>query len=178
MTKRNRESNKKLELLKCLLGDPTRSVSKTAETIGTYQRMVWQKKKELEDDHVIWGYTTVIDESKLDHVLYEALFKIKPLSIAFADLIIGRLLSEAPMKEGIRLIDVFYTTGDYACIIRFSAPDNAAAKMYYETLRIVYKDHFLEEPLLLEVNFPLVKMGKLNPELKKIYDLVPKVIAE
>lgn len=175
MVKKNRKSNKKLELLNCLFEDPTRSVSKTAEMIGTYERMVWQKKKELESDHTIWGYTVVIDESKVNHVLYEALFKIKPMSKSFVDLIIERLASEAPVKEGVRLIDVFYTTGDYACIVRFSAPDSATAKVYYETLRIVYEDFFLEEPLLLEINFPLVRAGKVNPEIENLYDFLPKV---
>jgi len=175
MVKNDRKSDKELELLKCLLEDPTRSVSKTAEMIGTYERMVWQKKKELEADHTIWGYTAVIDESKVNHVLYEALFKIKPMSKSFVDLIIERLTSEAPVKEGARLIDMFYTTGDYACIVRFSAPDSATAKMYYETLRIVYEDFFLEEPLLLEINFPLVRTGKLNPEIEELYNFLPKV---
>ena len=175
MAKKNPKSDKKLELLKCLLEDPTRSVSKTAEMMGTYERMVWQKKKELEADHTIWGYTTIIDESKVHHVLYETLFKIKPMSKSFVDLIIERLTSEALVKEGVRLIDVFYTTGDYACIVRFSAPDHATAKVYYETLRIVYEDFFLEEPLLLEINFPLVRTSKLNPEIEKLYDFLPKV---
>lgn len=178
MVKKDRKNDKKLELLKCLLEDPTRSVSKTAEMIGTYERMVWQKKKELEADHTIWGYTTVIDESKVNHALYEALFKIKPMSKSFVDRIIERLIAEAPVREGVRLIDVFYTTGDYACIVRFSAPDHATAKVYYEALRIVYEDFFLEEPLLLEINFPLVRTGKLNPEIEKLYDFLPKVKAK
>ena len=174
MARKDLEKNKKLELLQCLLEEPRLTNTKLAETINTYRRMAGQKKRELEQNHTIWGYTTVIDEHKINYVLYEALFKIKPITKEFADIIIERLTSEAPVKEGVRLIDVFYTTGEYACVIRFSAPDSTTAKVYYETLRIVYKD-FLEEPHLLEINFPLVKMGKLNPELKKLYDFIPKI---
>jgi len=29
--------------------------------------------------------------------------------------------------------------------------------------------------LLCDVNFSLVRMGKMNPELEKLYDFIPKI---
>jgi len=175
MTKKDSKSSRKLELLKCLLEDPTRSVGKIAEKINMYRRTIWQKKKELEADHIIWGYTAVIDEGKIGHVLYIALFRIKPISKAFVDLTIKRLTTGAASNEGVRVIDVLYINGYYDVIIRFSAPDHTTARRYYETLRSVYSDYFLGESLLCDVNFSMVRMGKLNPELEKLYDFVPKI---
>ena len=170
------KNNLKRAVLKCLLEDPTRSVNKLAKKFDTYRRRVWRKKKELEDDHVIWGYTAVIDESKIGQVLYIALFRIKPiLSKGFVDLVIERLATGAPSKDGVRAIDVLYINGYYDVIVRFSAPDHTTARRYYETLRSVYSDYFLEESSLCDVNFSMVRMGKLNPELEKLYDFVPKV---
>ena len=97
------------------------------------------------------------------------------MSKKFPDLVIHRLTTDAPSKIGVRLIDVLFTTGEYACIIRFSAQDHITAKRYYETIRAIYKDYFLEDPLLLEVDFPLIKGQKLNPELEKLYDFLPKI---
>ena len=174
MVKIDSKSDKKLDLLNCLMENPTLSISKTAEKINMYRRTVWQKKKELEKDYSIWGYTAVIDEGKIGHVLYIALFRIKPISKAFVDLIIKRLTTGAPSKEGVRAIDILYINGYYDVIIRFSAPDHATARRYYETLRSVYSDYFLEDHLLCDVNFSLVRMGKLNPELEKLYDFVPE----
>jgi len=175
MVKKDSKSSKKLDLLNCLIEDAAQSISKIAEKVNMYRRTVWQKKKELEEDHIIWGYTAVIDESKIGRGLYMALFKIKPISKAFADLIIKRLTEEKPSKEGVRVIDVLYINGYYDVIIRFSAPDHATARMYYETLRSVYKEYFLEDHLLCDVNFSLVRMGKVNPKLEKLYDFVPKI---
>ena len=170
------KNNLKMELLKHLLEDPTRSISKIAEKSNMYRRTVWRKKRELEEDHTIWGYTAVIDESKLGQVLYVALFRIKPiLSGEFADLIIERLTTRAPSNEGVRVIDILYINGFYDIVIKFSAPDHAIARMYYETLRSTYNEYFLEDPLLCDVNFSLVRMGKMNPELEKLYDFIPKV---
>ena len=147
MVKKDLKSSKKLDLLNCLLENPTQSICKIAEKTNMYRRTVRLKKRELEEDRTIWGYKAVIDESKIGHVLYVALFGIKPiLSREFADLIIERLSAEAPSIEGIRLIDILYINGYYDVIIRFSASDHATARMYHETLRSIYNEYFLEKP--------------------------------
>lgn len=176
MVKKDLKNSKNLDLLHCLLENPTQSINKIAEKINMYRRTVLRKKKELEDSHVIWGYTAVIDERKLDRALYIAIFKLRPISSKkLPDLVTRRLTTGASSELGVRLVDVLYTTGMYACILKFSAPDHTTATRYFETLRAVYKDYFLEEPLLFEVDFPLVRQGKLNPELEKVYDFVPKI---
>lgn len=100
-------------------------------------------------------------------------FKTKPLNKEFVDLIIQRLSTGMPAKYGVCIIDIYYIHGDYDVFIKFSAPDHSTARNYCEILRSVYKDHFLENPQISDVNFPLVQTGKLNPEIKKLYDLVP-----
>lgn len=176
MSKKDLKSNIKLKVLEYLAKDPIITVNKLAKKLGTYRQLVDKEKKELEDDHVIWGYTTIIDGSKLNHVLYIAIFKIRPmLSKEFAELVIRRLLTGSPKKHGVQLIEVLYTHGEYDVIVKFSALDHTTARRYYETIRSVYSDYFLEEPIILDVNFSLVQMGKLNPELKKLYDFIPKV---
>lgn len=175
MTRTEWEKGKKLELIQCLLEEPRVTNVKLAEKISTYPRMARERKKELETDHTIWGYTAVIDEGKVNHILYVAQFRIKPISKAFVDLIIERLTARSPSEEGVRIIDVFYTNGEYDCLIKFSAPDRATARRYYEDLRDTYKDFFRGDPSLSDVNFPVVKDGKVNPEIKKLYDFLPKI---
>lgn len=167
----------KMDLLKYLLDDPAISINKLAEKLGIYWRTADKKKKDLEDDHVIWGYTTVADEQKLGRVIYLALFKLKPITKDLPDLIIKKLTERKDRESGIRLINILYTQGAYGCILMFSAPDRAAAKMYYETIRVVFRDHFFD-PLLLDVNFSLLREGKLNPELTKLYDFIPETKEE
>ncbi|MBE3120838.1 MAG: Lrp/AsnC family transcriptional regulator [Thermoplasmata archaeon] len=178
MVKKDLKSSRKLGVVNCLLEDPTQGMSKIAEKTSMHRRTAWQIQKDLEKDTTIWGYTAVIDEQKIDRAIYVLQFQAKPFSKDFADLILHRLTLGEPMKAGVRILDIYFMNGPYDVFIKFSAPDHATARRYYETLRSVYKDYFLEAPLVSDVNFSLVQAGKLNPELKKIYDLVPKATAE
>ena len=172
MFQNNSKSNKQYwEVLKYLLEDPTRSVREIGKKMNSYRQMVWRKKKELEDNHIIWGYTAVIDESKMNHVVYMMLIKTKPLSRGQADLIIRRISKDEPRKQNVRLVDLFYLNGEYDWIIRFSAPDHATARRYYDTIRLLYDEYQLEKPVMVDVNFCLVSGGKNNPELEKLYEL-------
>lgn len=171
--KKIKNNIKKSDVLKSLLEDPTLSSNKMAEKIGTYGRMIKRKKKELEDEHVIWGYTAVIDESKINHSLYVSLFKIKPLSKGFVDLLLKRMKVGVPCQEGVRPIIALYINGEYDIILIFSAPTHIIARKYYESLRIVFKDYFIEKPVLADVNFTILKDDKVNPEIERFYDFIP-----
>ena len=164
------------ELLSCLLENSRMGMVKIAEKIGINRKTAWLLHKDLEKNKVIWGYTTVVDQMKLEEVVYFIQFKTKPLTKEFADLIIKRLVTDAaPLKIGVRIIDIYFLHGDYDVLIKFSAPNHEIAWAYCETLRIVYKDHFLETPQISDAKFVLAQCGKVNPDLKtRLYDFVPK----
>jgi DNA-binding Lrp family transcriptional regulator len=161
------------EILQLLVEDPTRSDRELGKKMNSYRQMVWRKKRELEDNNVIWGYTAVINESKLNHVVYMMLVKSKPMSRGLADLLIRRISRDEPKKQNVRLIDMFYLNGEYDWVLQFSAPDHATARRYYDTIRLLYDEYLLEKPVMVDVNFCLVSEGKANPELEKLYDFVP-----
>ncbi len=54
-----------------------------------------------------------------------------------------------------------------------SAPNHATARRYYDSLRVAYGEFLLEKPAIVDVNFALVREGKINPELMKLYEFVP-----
>ena len=68
---------------------------------------------------------------------------------------------------------MFYVNGEYDWIVRFTAPDHATARKYYETIRLLYSDHLQERPILMDINMSLVAEGKRNPNLGQLYDYVP-----
>lgn len=160
-------------LLKQLLSDPTRSVRDLAKVLGSYRQRIYREKKKLEDEHVIWGYTAVLDECKLGHVIYLVLMKLKPMSTELVDLIINRILKGEPHKQQVNLLDVLYLNGEYDLIVKFTAPDHATARRYYDSIRLAYENRLLEKPAIVDVNFSLIREGKKNPEIKKLYDFVP-----
>jgi DNA-binding Lrp family transcriptional regulator len=163
-----------LEVLQHLLDDPTRSVKDLAKRMRTYRQKVWREKKQLEDEHIVWGYTAVVDESKLDQGLHMMLFKGKPMDKDFVDLFTGRICKNEFGKMGIRLINVLYVNGEYDFIIMFSAPTVTIARRYFDCLRSVYGEYLLEKPQMININFQAIREGKRNPELRKLYDFVPE----
>lgn len=177
MSKKKEEGNNHLyqnDVLESLLDDPTKSVGEIAQELNSYRQGVWRKKKKLEDEKIIWGYTAVIDQKKIGHQMYLVLLKTKPMSRGFADLIVDRIEKNVPKNIGARLIDLFYVNGEYDWIMRFSAKNHATARRYYDTLRVVYEEYLLEKPVMVDVNFIVVAEGKNNPKMDELYDFTAR----
>ncbi len=161
------------KILQSLMDDPTRSDSEIAQDLNTYRQKVWRRRKELEEENDIWGYTAVVDESKLNHVSYIVLMKTRTMNKELVDILIKRITLEEPRKQGVRLKNMFYVNGEFDWVIRFTAPDHATARKYFETLRLQYADHLQEKPVMIDINFSLVLEGKHNPDLNELHDFVP-----
>jgi DNA-binding Lrp family transcriptional regulator len=160
-------------IVAALLEDPTRSDMEIARDLGTYRQKVWRKKKQLEDDGVIWGYTAVLDEKRLGHVCYIVLMKTKPMNEGLVNTLLMRLVGEGPKKQNVRLTNFFYVNGEFDWVLRFSAPDHATARRYYDTLRMIYDDYLLDKPVMIDVNMCLVTEGKRNPQIADLHDFIP-----
>jgi DNA-binding Lrp family transcriptional regulator len=176
MTEKASKGNKEAystDVLRALLHDPTRSVVEIAKEMKSYRQKVWRKKKALEDGNVVWGYSAVVDESKLGHVMYFMLMKMKPMDRQLADLVISRQKLGAYQKQQVRLTTLLYVNGAYDWLVMFSAPSHAIARRYYDSIRIAYEKYLLEKPILIDVNFQLIREGKVNPEIEKLHDFEP-----
>ena len=102
------------------------------------------------------------------------MLKSKPMSRGLADLLVDRLRRNAARDINVRLIDLFYVNGEYDWILRFSTPDHATARKYYDTLRTIYEEYLLEKPIMVDVNFCLAAEGKINPEIEDLYKFTAK----
>jgi hypothetical protein len=67
----------------------------------------------------------------------------------------------------------FVSMGEYDWILMFSAQNHATARRYYNSLRVVYENYLLEKPVIVDVNFSLVREGKINPQIQKLHEFVP-----
>ena len=161
------------EVLQCFVKDPTKSIKEIAEKLNSYRQKIWRRKKKMEEENIIWGYTTIINESKLHNVMYLILMKMKPMSKELCDMLIQRNVKRIPEKQQVRLLNVLYINGAFDLIIMFIAPNHATARRYYDSLRISYEPFLLEKPVIVDVNFRLIREGKVNPEIESLYDFVP-----
>ena len=114
-----------------------------------------------------------LDEGKLGWVIYLVLMKLRPMDQGLVDLVIKRLRTGEPHRQHVRLVNVLYINGEYDMAIMFSAPDHMVARRYYDSLRISYSDFLLDKPLIFDVNFSLIREGKLNPELGELKGFIP-----
>jgi DNA-binding Lrp family transcriptional regulator len=171
----NKALNRKKSVLERLIKNPTKSDRKIASDLKSYRQKIWRERKRFERENIIWGYTAIVDESKYNYVIYLVLLKLKPMSKELADLMTRRKGKHQPEKQNIRLINVLFVNGEYDWLIMFSAPNHAVARRYYDSLRIAYGEFLLEKPTIIDVNFALVREGKVNPELMKLYEFVPKL---
>jgi DNA-binding Lrp family transcriptional regulator len=178
MAVRSKDGGKKIddeEIIRWLLEDPTRSLNEMAKEMNIYRQTLWRRKRKLEEGRVIWGYTAVIDENKMGNVIYLIMMKMKPMTRGLADVIYRRVKNDEMSKSNIRLIDAFHVNGEYDWILRFSAPDHATARKYYDALRVIYEEYLIEKPVIVDVNFILKAEGMRNPEIEKLYNFVPEI---
>lgn len=161
------------KILQALIADPTKSMREIAKDLKSYRQRIWRVKRKLEDGHIIWGYTAIIDENKLNHLSYVMLLKMKPMSKELVDLMLKRLYRKEQQKQNIRLIDFWIVNGEYDWVLKFSAPDTVIARKYYDTIRVLYDEYLLEKPVMVDVDFCLVAEGKRNPEIKRLRDFIP-----
>jgi len=161
------------EILHALLEDPTKSARIIAKELKSYRQKIWREKKKLEDEKVIWGYTAVVNERKLNHFSYVMLLKMKPMSKEMVDIMLKRLREKAQEKQNVRLQDLWIVNGVYDWVLRFSAPNHATARRYYDTIRSVYDNYLLEKPIIIDINFCVVSEGKVNPDLEELYEFIP-----
>lgn len=161
----------KNDLLDILLDDPTTSIREMGRKLNCYRQTIWRRKKQMEEDKIIWGYTAVIDENKLSKRIFLVLMKTKPMTEDMANIIIQRIKNNEPGRKNIRLIDSFQVNGEFDWILRFSAPNHTTARTYYDILRTVYQDYLIDKPVIVDVNFILVAEGKRNPEIDHLREL-------
>lgn len=158
------------EVLNELLADCRQSTSAIATSCGITKQRVWKKIKELENDHTIWRYSSVINETKIGCTLYMALVKMGPLVRKTAEKIIERHKDSQAVGRGhVQLIESCFLNGIYDWMVMFAAKNIADAKKYCAFLQTVYGD-FIKHVELLEIMFPAMRSGTVNPEIQQLQE--------
>jgi DNA-binding Lrp family transcriptional regulator len=141
------------------------NIDNIAERCGFSRQKVWRIIKRLEKDHIIWGYTAIVDEEKQDLKHYIILIKRTSLPIdeKLADKIVTRKLESLASKRGVKVESSLYIHGVYDWMVYFTTKDTKQAKKFCEIFNRLYKG-YIAELNLLETMFPFKKQGFFNPE--------------
>ncbi len=158
------------DVLNELLLDCRRSIRTMASACDRGRQQVWRQIKTFEEDGVIWGYTAIVDESKIGCTLYLALIRGGPPRQEIVDKIIDRHMDfNQPGLEHIRFVDSLFLNGIFDWAIVFAAPGIIDAKRYCGFLEVTYSD-YIEQLELMEVMFSAARCGHINPDIQKLRD--------
>jgi DNA-binding Lrp family transcriptional regulator len=140
-----------------------------AKKCGFSRQKVWRIIKNLEHDHVVWGYTAIVNPESLKKKHYMLLMKrnTQKISQKIVDILLSRELEDAIGKLGITIETSSYVHGEYDWIASFLAPDIVYAKKFSELVKSTYPDTF-QKIDLVETLFDIKRQNILNPDTKKL----------
>ncbi|MEF8848648.1 MAG: Lrp/AsnC family transcriptional regulator, partial [Candidatus Thermoplasmatota archaeon] len=133
--------------------------------LGFSRQKAWRIIKRLEKTKEIWGYTTIVDQEKSDWETFLLLIKSKSPHSDF----IKKVLNQVKKSEEaeVDIIDVFFLHGSFDWFVMFSGENIKKAQRFMGFLEKNYGDYLLNIKLHENI-FPLMKGGKLNPNVDEI----------
>jgi DNA-binding Lrp family transcriptional regulator len=160
-----------IKILNELRKNANKSINDIAEKCGFSRQKVWRMINNIEKNHIIWGYTAIVDEEKIDKKYFTLLMRRsnKTVTKEIINHITKREISDKVKKIGVEFTDSFLTHGRYDWIIHFTAKNLNDAKKVVELYKELYEG-FLSEINLLEKMFTVVSNGITNPEIKRLND--------
>jgi len=125
-----------------------------AKKLGFSRQKAWKLIKELEKENTIWGYNAIVGEKAGERTTYFALIKNKIPPFDYIEAIIKRIRGKSASKV-------------YDWITAFNAKNITDAKIFCSYIQKEY-GKYIERIDLLESVFPLIKCGKVNPDLEQL----------
>jgi len=145
------------------------SIDVIAKKCGFSRQKVWRIIKRLEDNKTIWTYHAVTDSDKLNLNKYILLLKrtTSPIPSDQIELALKGGLNNILKEIGISVDFAFYLNGCYDFAVCVSAHDVKDLKKMTETLNRMFRE-YISDIEVLEVIFPMVKCGSVNPNIKEL----------
>jgi Lrp/AsnC family leucine-responsive transcriptional regulator len=175
MVKSSKEQKQEdeMKILAELTKKSNESIGTIAKHCGLSRQKVWRSIKQLEEKHIIWGYTAIFDEKKigLTHFILMIKRTMKQPGETTADKIISRKIEDLIKKLGIAIESSFYVHGEYDWIITFTSMDIKHAKQIYDSLITLYPG-VIEKITIMETLMFIRKQYILNPDKKNLRDFL------
>jgi DNA-binding Lrp family transcriptional regulator len=160
-------------ILSELLQNAKASINSIAKHCHVSEQKVRRMIHQLEEHHMIWGYSTIIDEEKLGLKHFVLMAKRSGMKVdeEMVDQIISRKLEDISYEEGITIESSFYVHGEYDWIITFTAKDILKARKFADTLAVLNKG-IIEKIIILQTLMFMRKHYVLNPERMKLKEFL------
>ena len=159
------------KILRELVNNSNKSINEIANKCSFSRQKVWRIIKNLERNHTIWGYTTIVNEEKQDMKSYTILIKRnnQPMKKEPINKIVKREIEQTAEKINVHIDNSLYVHGLYDWLIYINAPNTKEAKKFTEALTNMYSG-IISDIQLLETLFTVKKNGITNPEIENLRD--------
>ncbi len=156
-----------------LVKNSKENIDTIAKHCGFSAQKVRRVIKQMEQNHLIWGYTSVFDEKKigLKHFMMMAKRTSGHVEEKTVDKIIKRELEDRAAELGITIESSAYVHGDYDWIITFTAEDIAQAKMLSNSMNQLHPNK-IEKVTIIQTLMFIKKQYILNPDRKVLKDFL------
>jgi len=162
---------------KRVLSELVKNANKNIETIaqlcGFSKQKTWRIIKRLEAKELIWGYTAIFSEEKMElkHFILMVKRSMKQLEQTTINKIVSRKLEDIIREIGITIESSSYVHGDYDWVLTFTAKDIIQAKKFSDSL-ISFHPGTIEKILILETLMFIKKHYILNPEKNRLKEFL------
>jgi DNA-binding Lrp family transcriptional regulator len=161
------------KILSELVKNSNQNIETIAKHSGFSRQKTWRIIQQLEENHIIWGYTAIVDEQKQGLQKFILLIKrsMQRIDDETADQIASNRLIKEYVKLGINVESSYYINGEYDWELIFTVPDLITAKKFTDAL-------FQEYPgIISKIDLMQVLMTKrshniLNPEKMKLKEFL------
>jgi len=162
-----------LRILAALQKFSKENIDTIAQECGFSRQKVWRYIKRLEEDHLIWGYTAVVDEQRLGHQKFMLLLKrsLAELEKKSADDLAVNRLEHAYAQVGVNIQSSYHLHGDYDWGIIFTAPDIIRAKNFCNYILKRYPG-IIANMSLIQILFAEREHYVLNPNPMELRDFL------
>jgi DNA-binding Lrp family transcriptional regulator len=157
------------KILSELVKNSNQKIDTIAKHCSFSRQKVWRAIKQLEENHMIWGYTAIFNEEKigLKHFMMMIKKSTKRLEETTADKIISRKLEDIAAELGITIESSYYVHGEYDWVITFNAEDIKHAKKFSDSLATLHPG-VIEKITIMQTLMFIKKQYILNPESKDL----------
>jgi DNA-binding Lrp family transcriptional regulator len=146
------------------------SIDSIGKNCNFSRQKVWRIIKRLEENGTIWGYSSVINDEKMNQKRYFILFKrtSKPISKEKIEIITKRKFKEAALKIGVSVESSYFIHGAYDWLVSITANSIKEVKVFMNLFNTFFSEGFISDSLVLEVIFPIEINGISNPNTKEV----------
>jgi len=150
------------------------NIMEIAKQTGFSRQKVWRNIKRLEEENIICGYTTVLNERKAGRRKFILLVKRKCVPFAKGVNVFGGIsLEREAQLSRVTIDDIILTNGYYDVVFVISANSIVAVNSFNESLCHLFKDE-VDDIITLDGLYTLKQSGQeVTPleEVKHFYSL-------